>query len=197
MVRNVGGKPRPFGDDKKKKIKDSKIWSNNASSKPSVIKGRLKTGDLGVEVGEGNYLADPLICDGCGKEFLKTLRNEDDPSNRTYCQTCASRVIPMNEMLELEKSLPERVKRMWRTPVDDLVDELTIKDIEGMRFVDRGMNKRLIEMKMKKNRDRDIKEEMELQAWESKQRGGEPLSEEEMLGYDNSWSKSNKKNDRI
>ena len=50
-------------------------------------------------------------------------------------------------------------------------------------------------MKMKKNRDKNIEEEMEQQALESKQRGGEPLSDEEILGYDNSWSKSNKKND--
>jgi len=144
MVRNVGGKPRPFGDKKKK------ISINDASSKPSIMKGRLKTDSHVVEL-EGMAFSDPLICDGCGKEFLKTIRNEDDPRNRTYCQNCASRVMPMREMLELEESLPESTKQMWRTPVDDLIDKLTIKEIEDMRFVDPTMNKILIERKMKKN----------------------------------------------
>ena len=151
MVRTDNkGRRLNYGDDKKKKIS-----INNASSKPSVIKGRLKTRSSEVDL-EGDYYPDPIICDGCGKEFLKTLRDLDDPSNRRYCQSCFSRIIPMNEMLELEKGFPDRWLLQWRTPVDDLIDKLTIKEIEGMRFVDRGMNKRLIEMKMKKNRDRDV-----------------------------------------
>jgi DNA-directed RNA polymerase subunit RPC12/RpoP len=145
MVRNVGGTPRPFGDDKKKKIS-----INDASSKSSIMKGRLKTRSSEVDL-EGDYYPDPMICDGCGKEFLRTIRNEGDPSNRRYCQSCASRIMPMNEMLELEKSFPDRWLLQWRTPINDLIDKLTIKEIEGMSFVDPTMNKRLIEMKMKKN----------------------------------------------
>ena len=164
MVRTDNkGRRLNYGDDKKK------ISINNASSKPSVIKGRLKTGSIEVDL-EGDYTLDARICDGCGKEFLKTLKNEDDPSNRRLCQNCASRVMPMNEMLEMEKSFPDRWLLEWRTPVDDLVDKMTIKEIEDIRFVDPTMNKRLIEMKMKKNRDKNIEEEMEQQALESKQR---------------------------
>ena len=55
------------------------------------------------------------------------------------------------ESLELEESLPESTKQRWRTPVDDLNDKLTIKEIEDMRFVDPTMNKIMIERKMKKN----------------------------------------------
>jgi len=51
MVRNVGGKPRPFGDDKKKKIS-----INDASSDSSVIKKDSKIINNNVSIQGQNYI---------------------------------------------------------------------------------------------------------------------------------------------